>query len=51
MNALVKSALGGKLVAFYYACGRLLVPLVEQQPLVRQSAKRLLEVTAAASGR
>jgi hypothetical protein len=42
-DALVKSALGGNLVAFYYTCGSLLVPLVEQQPLVRQGAKRLLE--------
>ena len=42
-DALVKSALGGRLIAFYYTCGRLLVPLVEQQPLVRQGAKQFLE--------
>jgi hypothetical protein len=42
-DALVKSALGGGLIAFYYTCGRLLVPLVEQQPLVRQGANILLE--------
>jgi hypothetical protein len=42
-DALVKSALGGKLVAFYYSCSRLLVPFIDQQPLVRQGAKQLLE--------
>ena len=41
---MVKCAAGQRVIAFYYANGGLLARGIEKQPVVRQVAKKILEL-------